>query len=127
MPITIKIPSSVVDEIIEYSLNAYPNEFFAFVEGKVNLKGVVKIKNLAYYPNDTSQGSVSTVYHMGTHTADFVGTCHSHPKGDNHPSRQDLRTFGHDGVCHFIIKSPYKKENLKCFGLDGKELGFEIV
>jgi len=127
MPITVKIPSSVVDEIIEYSKNAFPNEFFAFLEGSVTMGGTVVIKNLAYYPNDTSQGSVATVYHMGTHTTDFVGTVHSHPGGENYPSRQDLRTFNKDGVVHLIIKNPYKKENLKCFGLDGKELEFEII
>lgn len=122
----VKIPASVVDEIIEYSLSAFPNEFFAFLEGRVDFNEII-IFNLAYYPNDTSQGAVSTVYHMGTYTSNFIGSVHSHPGGENFPSRQDLRTFNKNGVIHFIIKTPYKKENIKCFGLDGKELKFEIV
>ncbi len=123
---TIKIPSDVVEEIIEFSREVYPNEFLAFLEGKVKTDGVV-IKNLAYYPHEASENSVTTIYHMGTHTTDFIGTVHSHPNGDNRPSKQDLRTFNHDGVVHFIINNPFRKESLRCFGNDGKELEFEIV
>jgi proteasome lid subunit RPN8/RPN11 len=126
MSFSIKIPSDVIDEIVEFSKDAYPNEFFAYLEGKVKEEGVF-VNNLAYYPHEANEDSVTTIFHMGTHTADFIGSVHSHPDGDNRPSRQDLRTFNHDGIVHFIINNPFRKENIRCFGNDGKELEFEIL
>ena len=126
MPISIKIPNKIIKEIIELSENAFPNEFFAYLEGRITMSSVV-IKNLAYYPNDTSATSVATIYHMGTYTADFVGTVHSHPGGSNHPSRADISTFNKHGIAHFIIKSPFVLENMKCYGPDGNEMEFEVL
>ena len=123
---SIKLPTYVLDEIIDYSKEAFPREFFAFLEGKRRIDLVI-IENLAYYPNVTSRTSVTTIFHIGTNMNDFVGTVHSHPSGNNLPSRNDLRTFNKRGVIHFIIRHPFTKESIRCFGSNGQELDFEVI
>ena len=122
----IKIKKDVISDILEFAKETYPKEFFAFLEGKLTKDGVF-VKNIAYHPFNSDESSAETIFHMGTNTQGFVGTVHSHPSGSNNPSNVDLRGFSKEGIIHLIVSSPFKENDIKCFGPDGKTLGFIVA
>lgn len=124
--IKVKIAKSVISDIIEFAKTNYPNEFFAFLEGKIGQNEVI-VSNLAYHPFESNANSAVTTFHMGTNTQGFIGSVHSHPSGAGFPSRQDVRSFSKDGGIHIIISKPFTQDMIKCFDFNGKEIAFEII
>ncbi|MFX1446313.1 MAG: hypothetical protein ACFFHV_23200 [Promethearchaeota archaeon] len=56
------------------------------------------------------------------------GTAHSHPSGNLHPSKGDLRGVFKKKNFHFIIGYPYNSFScVKCFDRNGNEIPFQIV
>jgi len=56
-----------------------------------------------------------------------VGTAHSHPSGDNHPSDEDLRLFAQTGPVHIIIGYPYDMGSWRAYSRDGREISLDVV
>lgn len=124
--IIIKIQKTVVEDIIDFAKANYPNEFFAFLEGKIRNEEII-VSNLAYHPFESNSSSAVTTSHMGTYTQGFIGSVHSHPSGSNYPSKQDVKSFSKDGGIHLIISSPFTSDKIRCFDYNGKEIKFEII
>lgn len=119
----IKIKKEVIENIKEFSFNAYPNEFGAMLSCKNNV-----VEGLIFYPisrNDTHSVSINEwQIPVGL---DYCGSVHSHPSGSNSPSSADLNFFSKRGKVHIIICYPYENENVIVYDREGNVLSFEIV
>ena len=54
-------------------------------------------------------------------------TIHSHTSGSNLPSFEDLHSFVKNGKVHFIVKYPYRLEDVACYDYNGNKYDIEII
>ncbi len=97
----VHIDREVVEEIMNIAREAYPNEFMALLEGKIEAH-ILRITGLIFLPAETSnEGAVMQVF-MQPLTTNSIGSVHSHPGYSASPSdcRFTLffkkRDFSHD-------------------------------
>lgn len=122
----VHIDSEVIDEIINISKEAYPNEFMALLEGKVEEK-ILKITGLVFLPVETSQeGAVMQVF-MQPLSTNSVGSVHSHPGFNASPSDADLTFFSKKGFFHMIIAEPYNRESIRAYDSFGNPAEYRII
>ncbi len=57
----------------------------------------------------------------------IVGTVHSHPSGNPHPSDEDLISFSKNGIVHIIIGYPYEDDTWKAYDYNGNEIKLEVI
>lgn len=121
---SVKISSDVIRDICEMASNAYPNEFFAYLQGEIIDKNLT-INGLFVQPYEA--GTNSAVYHISDMpmSAKTVGTVHSHPSRGG-PSRADIKSFLQTGLVHIIIDKPYNKDAIHCYNMKGKEIHFDV-
>jgi len=119
----IKIKRKVLDNIKEFSFNAYPNEFGAMLKCEKNV-----VNELIFYPisrNDTNSFSINEwQIPVGINSC---GSVHSHPSSSNSPSQADLNFFSKRGKYHIIICYPFEDENVILYNYKGEILEFEII
>jgi proteasome lid subunit RPN8/RPN11 len=124
--VTVQLPSEILDAIYAGAKQLYPRESFLILRGKKK-KGIIRITDLVLAPF-ASHGENSVHFNTYMLAGDFslVGTVHSHPSGNIHPSHVDLNYFF--GRILMIVGPPF--EGLSCIAVydsNGDPLPLEIT
>lgn len=121
----VKIDKEVIDSVIYYAKEAYPNEFLALFDGKIKDK-TLYITGLIFLPGET--GSTGAVFHsdMVPPTLKYWGSVHSHPGPSAQPSDADLSTFSKHGVFHMIVCLPYSEQTFCAYDKYGDHMEYTI-
>jgi len=122
----VQIDHALLEEIMDIAKEAYPNEFSAMLEGKVE-DNVLKIEGLIFLPGAASESSAVMEIFMMPMLSDTVGSVHSHPGYDASPSTADLQFFSKQGSFHLIIAQPYDLDSIRAYDTFGEPAEFEIV
>ena len=109
--------------ILEASKDTYPKEFAAILRAEEGI-----ITELLLLPG-TISGDVHATFRLHMLPVDFsvVGTVHSHPSGNYHPSDADRNLFSHFGRVHIIAGSPYAETTWQAYDHNGMPRPLEIV
>ncbi|MEM4710752.1 MAG: Mov34/MPN/PAD-1 family protein [Candidatus Woesearchaeota archaeon] len=116
------IEQIVIDNIIKFAKANHPNEFVAFFEGKIQKKSLI-ITGLIYNEYLSNENSATPIFHFPNKS--FYGSVHSHPSGNNKPSKADREFFRKTGIINAIISYPYKKNNISFYNHEGVEIYVE--
>ena len=133
------IEKEVINAILELARMTSPKEFVAFLEGRTEskkfsehskkgnkaVKKTLRIYGLAYQEYIANEHSTLARINFPI-TSKIVGSVHSHPGPNNHPSRADLQFFSKRGIIHLIISSPYTEQDIQGYNSNGNKIGFEI-
>lgn len=119
------IERGVIDTILEMAQMTSPKEFIAFLEGRQKKKEL-RIYGLSYQEYFANERSTLSKINFPI-TSSIVGSVHSHPGPNNHPSRADLHFFSKRGLIHLIIKSPYREQDIQAYDIKGNKIGFEVA
>ena len=119
------IDREVIDAIIELAQMTTPNEFIAFLEGKLEQKKNLRIHGLAYQEYFANEHSTLTKINFPI-TSRIVGSVHSHPGPSNKPSGADLHFFSKRGMVHLIIAKPYREKDIQAYTANGEKVGFGV-
>jgi proteasome lid subunit RPN8/RPN11 len=118
------IKKAMIEFIIEASKDSYPNEFYAKLLQK---KGVITEFSIIR----TIQGRTHAIPFTFMEPPDIfletAGTVHSHPSGNNHPSKADLEFFAKYGNTHIIIGYPYTESTWQAYNRSGERIELEVV
>ncbi|MBE6506149.1 MAG: Mov34/MPN/PAD-1 family protein [Methanobrevibacter sp.] len=108
------VDREVLDAVIYYAKQSYPNEFLAFFDGEIKDRKLY-ILALIFVPGET--GSTGAVVHteMLPPTMKYWGSVHSHPGPSAQPSGADLKTFSKHGIFHMIVCLPYSYATFKAY------------
>ena len=119
------VDREVLDAVIYYSKQAYPNEFLAFFDGEI-LDKKLYLTSLIFIPGET--GATGAVVHteMLPPTLKYWGSVHSHPGPSAQPSGADLSTFSKNGVFHMIVCLPYSLETFRAYDKYGVPCDYTI-
>ena len=119
------VDKEVLDAVIYFSKQSYPNEFLAFFDGEIKDKKLY-ITSLIFVPGET--GSTGAVVHteMLPPTLKYWGSVHSHPGPSAQPSGADLKTFSKHGVFHMIVCLPYSLETFKSYDKYGNPYKYTV-
>lgn len=119
------VDREVLDAVIYYSKQSYPNEFLAFFDGEIIDKKLY-ILALIFIPGET--GSTGAVVHteMLPPTLKYWGSVHSHPGPSAQPSGADLKTFSKHGLFHMIVCLPYSYETFKAYDKYGSPCKYTV-
>lgn len=130
VPVEVWLEPDVFEDIRQLANDAYPNEFIAFLNGKVverEGKNVALVDGLSVIAYRASHISTSfNLYDIPT-VHGMVGTVHSHPSSNTRWSRADLRLFGKFGWVHAIIGRPYKRENMVFYDKNGLPFPWKLL
>ena len=119
----VRVDKEVLESVIYYSKNAYPNEFLAFFDGKIKDK-VLYITGLIFLPGETcNTGAVIHTELIPMNTR-YMGSVHSHPGPSAKPSDADLMTFSRHGYFHMIVCLPYSLETFKSYNRYGEPIDY---
>ncbi len=121
----VKVDREVLESVIYYSKQAYPNEFLAFFDGKIKDK-VLYITSLLFIPGETCETGAVVHTELIPMTTKYFGSVHSHPGPSAMPSSADLRTFSRYGYFHMIVCLPYSLETFKSYDRYGQPLDYTI-
>ncbi len=122
---TVFIERPVMQTIIEFAKRAQPNEFSAYLQGKVTNR-ILYVKGIVYehYHATENQAVISADLPL---LHEVVGTVHSHPSMNNLPSGVDKRGLFKMGLVNLIICQPYGFSRIAAYDTAGKPLDFTIV
>lgn len=121
-----KIKRKCLNLILESSKSVYPNEFGGLL--RVDEEEKDTIVELVILPG-TVQGESHAIFKLHMLPIDFsvVGTVHSHPSPNPHPSKADIHLFGKHGKIHIIAASPYNDFSWKGYNHKGEEENIKII
>ena len=119
------VDREVLDSVIYYSKQSYPNEFLAFFDGKIENRKLY-LTGLIFIPGET--GNTGAVIHseMLPPTLKYWGSVHSHPGPSARPSGADLTTFSKYGVFHMIVCLPYSLETFMAYDKYGNIAEYSV-
>ena len=119
------IEREVIKTIREYAKKAHPNEFSAYLQGKVTNK-VLYCRGIVYehYHATETQTVISADLPL---LSEVVGTVHSHPSFNNLPSAADKKTLFGMGLVNFIICQPYTFQRLAAYDSKGRPIDFTVI
>jgi proteasome lid subunit RPN8/RPN11 len=125
-PTIIQIPQHLLHTIYAGAKQLYPRESFLFLRGKKK-KGTIQINDLILAPMAVhGKGFANFNPYMISGDFSIIGTVHSHPSGNIHPSDVDLNYFF--GRILMIVGYPYEGENcIAVYDSNGDKLPLEIV
>ena len=121
----VRVDREVLESVIYYSKQAYPNEFLAFFDGLIKDK-VLYITSLLFVPGETCETGAVVHTELIPMTTKYFGSVHSHPGPSAMPSGADLRTFSRYGYFHMIVCLPYSLETFKSYNRYGQPLDYTI-
>lgn len=121
----VRVDSEVLDSVIYYSKKAYPNEFLAFFDGKIQDK-ILYITGLLFVPGETCETGALVHTELIPMSTKYMGSVHSHPGPSARPSGPDLSTFSKYGYFHMIVCLPYSLETFKAYDRYGSPLDYSI-
>ena len=119
------VDEEVLDAVIYYAKQSYPNEFLAFFDGEIKDRKLY-ILALIFIPGET--GSTGAVVHteMLPPTLKYWGSVHSHPGPSAQPSGADLKTFSKHGIFHMIVCLPYGYDTFKAYDKYGSPCKYTV-
>jgi proteasome lid subunit RPN8/RPN11 len=120
----VEIPRGVLELILHASRSSYPNEFAALLRGEG-----MRIKEALLLPG-TLQGRRSASINLNMLPIDSrsIGSVHSHPSGNTHPSEADLLFFSKRGNVNLIVGYPYESLNdVSAYDSRGEGLGISVI
>ena len=111
---------SIRREALEFMLGAsrelYPKEFIGLLRGEGDTVTEVIVVPASLY----GEGFAQVRWMHVPIDKSIIGSVHSHPTGNNKPSKTDLMYFSKSGRIHFIIKHPHQTINdIACYHHDG--------
>lgn len=121
----VRVDREVLDSVIYYAKQAYPNEFLAFFDGEIKDK-ILYITSLIFVPGETCETGAVVHTELIPMTTKYWGSVHSHPGPSAMPSDADLRTFSKYGYFHMIVCLPYSLETFKSYNRYGEPLDYTI-
>lgn len=119
----IKIKKELINELLQGCKNVYPNEFFALLRSNNNVIDEYVVVPIIYQ-NENSVSYRTDLLPLGFKIS---GSIHSHPSGSNMPSDVDLNSFIHLGNYHFIIKYPFRFEDIACYDYEGNKINIIFI
>lgn len=119
------VDREVLESVIYYSKQAYPNEFLAFFDGQI-LDKVLYITGLIFVPGETCETGAVVHTEMIPINTKYWGSVHSHPGPSARPSDADLMTFSKNGYFHMIVCLPYSLETFQSYDRYGDHLDYKI-
>ncbi len=125
-PITIHIPSNILETIYAGAKELYPRESFLLLRGKKH-KGNIYITDIVLAPLSV-HGHGFAHFNPFMFECDYslVGTVHSHPSGVIRPSDTDMNYFF--GRVLMIVGYPYEGKNcVAAFDSDAQKMPIEIT
>ena len=124
---SISMDPETLADISEMARGAHPKEMLAFLSSSGgNVNGHVSIDELqlqAYYASGDSASVMTSNLPM---TTSIIGTVHSHPGGNTHPSEADRTLFRRFGYVHAIIGEPYRPQDIRFYSKNGEQINVEI-
>lgn len=121
----VRVDREVLDSVIYYSKQAYPNEFLAFFDGEIKNK-ILYITGLIFVPGETGETGAVVHTEMIPMNTKYWGSVHSHPGPSARPSDADLMTFSKNGYFHMIVCLPYSLETFKAYDRYGNDQVYTI-
>lgn len=108
------IARDTIHFILEVSKSSHPNEFAGLLRAD---EGV--ITDIIVLPGTIASSSSAVMQLHMMPLSRCVGSVHSHPSTDMHPSKEDLMMFGHNGDYHIIAAYPYNENSWTCYDASG--------
>ena len=121
----VRVDREVLESVIYYSKQAYPNEFLAFFDGQIKDK-ILYITSLLFIPGETCETGAVVHTELIPMTTKYFGSVHSHPGPSAMPSDADLKTFSKYGYFHMIVCLPYSLDTFKSYDRYGQPLDYTI-
>lgn len=121
----VRVDREVLESVIYYSKQAYPNEFLAFFDGKI-IDKILYITSLIFVPGETCETGAVVHTEMIPMNTKYWGSVHSHPGPSAMPSGADLKTFSKNGYFHMIVCLPYSLETFKSYDRYGEHIDYTI-
>jgi len=120
---SIHIERDVIENIMLLARENHPNEFLAFLDGKIENNQLI-LSGLLYQEYYATENSAAPIFHFPDKS--FYGSVHSHPGNSNRPSNADRQFFRKIGIINIIICKPYNFENIRFYNHEGEEIAVEI-
>lgn len=121
----VRVDREVLNSVIYYSKQAYPNEFIAFFDGEIK-NNVLYITSLLFVPGETCETGAVVHNEMVPMNTKYYGSVHSHPGPSASPSDADLMTFSKNGYFHMIVCLPYSYETFKAYDRHGEPMDYSV-
>lgn len=121
----VRVDREVLESVIYYAKQAYPNEFLAFFDGQIQDK-VLYITSLIFVPGETCETGAVVHTELIPMNSKYFGSVHSHPGPSAMPSDADLKTFSKYGYFHMIVCLPYSLETFKAYNRYGEPADYLI-
>ena len=121
----VRVDREVLNSVIYYSKQAYPNEFLAFFDGEIK-NNVLYITSLLFVPGETCETGAVVHNEMVPMNTKYYGSVHSHPGPSASPSDADLMTFSKNGYFHMIVCLPYSYETFKTYDRHGEPMDYSV-
>jgi proteasome lid subunit RPN8/RPN11 len=122
----VSMSGELLDSIFEGAKRLYPKETFLLLRGKKH-KDAIRVSDLVVPPLAVyGYGFANLPFHMLPMDFSVVGTVHSHPSGNIHPSSVDLNHFF--GRILMIVGFPFARaQNVAVYDSKGETLQFQIT
>jgi proteasome lid subunit RPN8/RPN11 len=121
----VRVDREVLESVIYYAKQAYPNEFLAFFDGEIKNK-ILYITSLIFLPGETCQTGAVVHTELIPMNTKYLGSVHSHPGPSAQPSGADLKTFSRHGYFHMIVCLPYGLETFRAYDRYGEPLNYTV-
>lgn len=121
----VRVDREVLNSVIYYSKQAYPNEFLAFLDGKIKNR-ILYITCLIFIPGETCETGAVIHSEMVPMNTKYFGSVHSHPGPSASPSDADLMTFSKNGYFHMIVCLPYSYNTFKAYDRHGESIDYIV-
>lgn len=117
------IAKDALQFILESCKSIHPNEFAGLLHAREDI-----ITDVIILPGTISSevSAVMRLYMMPL-TLDSVGSVHSHPSVNTHPSDEDLMMFGRGGNYNIIAGYPYAGQSWACYNSAGKRVELPVL
>jgi len=125
-PVTVSIPTELLETILEGAKQLYPRESFLLLRGKKS-KGLISVSDLVVAPFAVhGNGFASYSPHMLPMDFSVVGTVHSHPSGNIQPSHVDLNYMM--GRILMIVGYPFADERcVAVYDSNGEKIALHVT
>ncbi len=121
----VRVDKEVLDSVIYYSKQSYPNEFLAFFDGEIKNK-ILYITSLIFVPGETCETGAIVHTEMVPINTKYFGSVHSHPGPSASPSDADYMTFSKNGYFHMIVCLPYSYETFRAYDRHGESVEYSV-
>ena len=124
--LTVSVSAELLDSIFEGAKRLYPKETLLLLRGRRS-KNAIQVIDLVVPPLAVyGYGFANLPFHMLPMDLSIIGTVHSHPSGNIHPSSVDLNHFF--GRVLMIVGFPFASaQNIAVYDSKGERLPFQVT